>query len=87
LHYVEAQPSKRSSSEDAMDTTIGFLGIGGAIFASFAVALSLEWLSLVMLIKMMPASAPVQTTAQKFAAIVSRPSPNPSPSHADRKAA
>ncbi len=72
-----------------MENTIGFLGIGGAIFASFAVALMLEWLSLVLLIKMMPARVPVQTTAQKFAAIVSRPSPSlsPSPSHAGRKAA
>jgi hypothetical protein len=66
-----------------MDGTIGFLGVGGAIFASFAVALLLEWLSLVMLMKMMPARVPVLTTAQKFAGILSHASPR----QADRKAA
>jgi hypothetical protein len=66
-----------------MESTVGMLGIGAVIFASFAVALGMEWLSLVMLMKMMPTRAPVQTTAQKFASIVSTPSRN----HADRKAA
>jgi hypothetical protein len=66
-----------------MENAIGAVGVGAVIFASFAVALGLEWLSLVTLMKMMPARAEVQTTAQKFASIVNQPSRN----QADRKAA
>jgi hypothetical protein len=51
-----------------MESTIGFVGIATAVFVSFAVALGLEWVSLELLMKMMPARAPVKTMAQRFAA-------------------
>lgn len=38
-----------------MENTIGFAAVAGAIFVSFAVALGIEWLSLVLLMKLMPA--------------------------------
>jgi hypothetical protein len=53
------------------------------IFCGFAVALLLEWVSLELLMKMMPARVEVQTTSQKFAAIVNRAPRN----QAGRKAA
>jgi hypothetical protein len=66
-----------------MENAIGFVVVGAVIFSSFAVALLLEWLSLEMLMKMMPARVQAQTTAQKFGAIV-----NQAPRHqTDRKAA
>ena len=37
-----------------MENAIGVAGIAGAIFVSFAVALGLEWISLVILMKLMP---------------------------------
>lgn len=52
-----------------MENVIGFTGIAGAIFVSFAVALSLQWISLVMLMKMMPARAVTETLAQRVAAV------------------
>jgi hypothetical protein len=55
-----------------MYSAIEFFEIGVVIFCGFAVALLLEWVSLELLMKMMPASVPVQTTAQKFAAIVNQ---------------
>jgi hypothetical protein len=50
-----------------MESTIGFVGIATAVFVSFAIALGLEWVSLELMMKMMPARAPVKTTAQRFA--------------------
>jgi hypothetical protein len=66
-----------------MYNAVELLEVGAVIFCGFAVALLLEWVSLELLMKMMPARVPVQTTAQKFAAIV-----NQAPSdQASRKAA
>jgi hypothetical protein len=49
-----------------MENTIGFAAVAGAIFVSFAVALGMEWLSLVLLMKLMPARANSQTVAQRM---------------------
>ncbi len=65
-----------------MSTAIELLQVAVVIFCGFAVALLLEWVSLELLMKMMPARADVQTTAQKFATIV-----NHAPHHTGRKAA
>jgi hypothetical protein len=51
-----------------MEYTIDFLGVASAIFISFAVALGLEWLSLVLLMRLMPARPTPQTVKQKMAA-------------------
>ena len=51
-----------------MENTIGFAVVAGAIFVSFAVALGLEWLSLVLLMRLMPARPAPQTVAQRVAA-------------------
>ena len=51
-----------------MENTIGFAAVAGAIFVSFAVALGLEWLSLVLLMRLMPARPAPQTVAQRMAA-------------------
>jgi hypothetical protein len=53
----------------AMENGIGFVAVAGAIFVSFAVALGMEWLSLVLLMKLMPARPAVQTVAQRMAAV------------------
>jgi hypothetical protein len=66
-----------------MYTAIGIFEAGTVIFCGFAVALLLEWVSLELLMKMMPARVEVQTTAQKFAAIVNQAPRN----QAGRKAA
>jgi hypothetical protein len=47
-----------------MENTIGFAAVAGAIFVSFAVALGIEWVSLVLLLKMMPTHATSRTVAQ-----------------------
>ena len=52
-----------------MESGIGFMAVAGAIFVSFAVALGKEWLSLVLLMRLMPARPAPQTVAQKMAAI------------------
>jgi len=52
-----------------MENTIGFAGVAGAIFISFAVALGIEWLSLVLLMKMMPASSVAATAPQKLSPV------------------
>ena len=52
-----------------MENAIGFAAVAGAIFVSFAVALSLQWISLVILMKMMPARAATETLAQRVAAV------------------
>ncbi len=52
-----------------METGIGFVAVAGAIFVSFAVALGMEWLSLVLLMKLMPARPAPQTVAQRMAAV------------------
>ena len=52
-----------------MENAIGFAAVAGAIFVSFAVALSLQWISLVILMKMMPARAATATLAQRVAAV------------------
>jgi hypothetical protein len=49
-----------------MENGIGFVAVAGAIFISFAVALGLEWLSLVVLMRLMPARPVVQTVAQRM---------------------
>ncbi len=52
-----------------MENTIGFAAVAAAIFVSFAVALGLEWLSLVVLMRLMPARPAPQTVAQRMAAM------------------
>ena len=52
-----------------MENGIGFVAVAGAIFVSYAVALGLEWLSLVVLMRLMPARPVPQTVAQRMAAI------------------
>ena len=52
-----------------MESGIGFVAVAGAIFISYAVALGLEWLSLVLLMRLMPARPAPQTVAQRKAAI------------------
>ncbi|HEY4951173.1 MAG TPA: hypothetical protein VIH88_12620 [Candidatus Acidoferrales bacterium] len=57
-----------------MENGIGFVAVAGAIFVSFAVALGMEWLSLVLLMKLMPARPAPQTVAQRMAGMAqSRP--------------
>jgi hypothetical protein len=53
----------------AMESGIGFVAVAGAILISYAVALGLEWLSLVVLMRLMPARPVPQTVAQRMAAI------------------
>src|SRR5271156_927749 len=53
----------------AMESGIGFVAVAGAIFVSYAVALGLEWLSLVLLMRLMPARPVPQTVAQRMAAV------------------
>ena len=52
-----------------MENGIGFVAVAGAIFISFAVALGLEWLSLVLLMRLMPARPTPQTVAQRMTAM------------------
>ena len=52
-----------------MESGIGFVAVAVAIFVSFAVALGMEWLSLVLLMRLMPARPVVQTVAQRVAAV------------------
>ena len=52
-----------------MENTIGFAGVAGAIFASFAVALGLEWASLVLLMKLMPARSGPRTPAERVSSV------------------
>jgi hypothetical protein len=66
-----------------MENTIGFAGVAGAIFVSFAVALGLEWASLVLLMRMMPA----RSTPQSLAGKISSVSDVRTPSGLHRKAA
>jgi hypothetical protein len=56
----------------AMENTIGFAAVAAAIFVSFAVALGIEWLSLVLLMRMMPAQATPQTVAQSRSSLPGR---------------
>ena len=37
-----------------MENLMGFAEVGGAIFMSFAVALTLQWIGLVVLMRLMP---------------------------------
>jgi hypothetical protein len=53
----------------AMESGIGFVAVAGAIFISYAVALGLEWLSLVLVMRLMPARPVPQTAAQRIAAM------------------
>jgi hypothetical protein len=53
----------------AMESGIGFVAVAVAIFVSFAVALGMEWLSLVLLMRLMPARPVVQPVAQRMAAV------------------
>jgi hypothetical protein len=55
-----------------MENTIGFAAVAGAIFVSFAVALGIEWLSLVLLMKMMPAHATPRTVAPIASSVLDR---------------
>jgi hypothetical protein len=52
-----------------MESGIGFVAVAGAIFVSYAVALGMEWLSLVLLMRLMPARPAPQTVAQRMAAV------------------
>ena len=52
-----------------MENGIGFVAVAGAIFISFAVALGLEWLSLVVLMRLMPARPLSPTAAQRMTAM------------------
>jgi len=52
-----------------METGIGFVAVAGAIFVSYAVALGMEWLSLVLLMRLMPARPVPQTVAQRLATV------------------
>jgi hypothetical protein len=52
-----------------MESGIGFVAVAGAIFVSYAVALGLEWLSLVLLMRLMPARPVPQTAAQRVGAL------------------
>jgi hypothetical protein len=51
-----------------MESTIGFAGIATAVFVSFAIALGLEWVSLELMMRMMPSRTPVKTMSQRFRA-------------------
>jgi hypothetical protein len=53
-----------------MERAMDIATIGVVIFCSLGVALLLEWLSLELVLKMMPARPQAQTTAQKYPAIV-----------------
>jgi hypothetical protein len=53
----------------AMESGIGFVAVAVAIFVSFAVALGMEWLSLVLLMRLMPARPVPRTAAQRIAAV------------------
>jgi hypothetical protein len=55
-----------------MENTIGFAAVAGAIFVSFAVALGIEWVSLVLLMKMMPTQATSRTVAQAMSSVAER---------------
>jgi hypothetical protein len=55
-----------------MENTIGFAAVAGAIFVSFAVALGIEWLSLVLLMKAMPARAASRSFAQRRSSLGDR---------------
>ncbi|MFZ3217645.1 MAG: hypothetical protein WA192_16420 [Candidatus Acidiferrales bacterium] len=66
-----------------MENSIGFVAIAGAIFVSFAVALGLEWLSLVLMMRLMPARPAPQTVRQRMGAV----SQQSEDSEAERRAA
>jgi hypothetical protein len=51
-----------------MNYAIDFAGVASAIFVSFAVALGLEWVSLVLMMRLMPARPMPQTVAQRLSA-------------------
>ncbi len=51
-----------------MGYTIDFVGVASAIFVSFAVALGLEWLSLILMMRLMPARPAPRTVRQRMAA-------------------
>lgn len=53
-----------------MDRAMDVATIGVVFFCSLGVALLLEWVSLEVLMKMMPARPQAQTTAQKYPAIL-----------------
>ncbi len=55
-----------------MGYTIDFIGVASAIFVSFAVALGLEWLSLVLMMRLMPARPAPQTLRQRAASANAR---------------
>jgi hypothetical protein len=52
-----------------MESGIGFVAVAVAIFVSFAVALGMEWLSLVLLMRLMPARSAPRTVAQTMGAV------------------
>ncbi|MGD0425810.1 MAG: hypothetical protein ABSC10_03740 [Candidatus Acidiferrales bacterium] len=56
-----------------MESGIGFVAVAVAIFVSFAVALGMEWLSLVLLMKVMPSRSSPQAVAQRIAAVSGSP--------------
>jgi hypothetical protein len=64
------QFGKAAAREVDMDRAMDVATIGVVFFCSLGVALLLEWVSLEVLLKMMPARPQTQTTAQKYPAIV-----------------
>jgi hypothetical protein len=48
-----------------MENLMGFAVVGGAIFMSFAVALTLQWIGLVVLMRLMPRRQVEPVTAEK----------------------
>jgi hypothetical protein len=51
--------------EEAMENVIGFGEVVVAVFFSFAVALTLEWIGLVWLMRLMPARQRESATAER----------------------
>jgi hypothetical protein len=47
-----------------MENLMGFAEVAGAIFMSFAVALTLQWIGLVVLMRLMPARAAGEASAE-----------------------
>jgi hypothetical protein len=47
-----------------MEDLMGFAVVGGAIFMSFAVALTLQWIGLVVLMRLMPGREAESVTAE-----------------------
>jgi hypothetical protein len=62
IHFTR---NPAATEDSTMGYTIDFAGVASAIFVSFAVALGLEWLSLVLMMRLMPARPAPQTVRQR----------------------